>query len=253
MQKELVPLVFEAVFKGLQDPVDDVSAVAAAALLPVAKCLVGILPEVVSVAVERNEQPTDHSLYQLPKLLGCLWDSLLELDDLTSSTSSIVALLASLLSHLPLSLHRQCCPNLVELVPRLWPFLQHPSETVRQAVLQALAMFSKNEQFKNECLPSILPNILRLLIQQCLQEQKLQILDLTYQSLMMTLLMCPDNHRKCVWRCFGQRVDPGLTFEHHTGPQQFILVCCFISFYSRTPLVAIPGTLTSQWYKNEIL
>ncbi|UYV84357.1 hypothetical protein LAZ67_X001927 [Cordylochernes scorpioides] len=66
-------------------------------------------------------------------------------------------------------------------------------------------------------------------------------------------LLCPDDHRKRVWRRPGQRVDPGLTVEHHTGPQQGVMVWGAISFDSRTPLVVIPGTLTAQRYVDEIL
>ncbi|UYV65536.1 hypothetical protein LAZ67_3004622 [Cordylochernes scorpioides] len=37
-------------------------------------------------------------------------------------------------------------------------------------------------------------------------------------------LLCPDDRRKRVWRRPGQRVDPGLTVEHHTGPQQGVMI-----------------------------
>ncbi|UYV70264.1 Transposase [Cordylochernes scorpioides] len=59
-------------------------------------------------------------------------------------------------------------------------------------------------------------------------------------------LLCPDDRRKHVWRRPGQRVDPSLTVEHHTGPQQGGMVWGAISFESRNPLVVIPGTLTTQ-------
>ncbi|UYV70219.1 hypothetical protein LAZ67_7002224 [Cordylochernes scorpioides] len=59
-------------------------------------------------------------------------------------------------------------------------------------------------------------------------------------------LLCPDDRRKHVWRRPGQRVDPSLTVEHHTGPQQGDMVWGAISFESRNPLVVIPGTLTTQ-------
>ncbi|UYV74697.1 Transposase, partial [Cordylochernes scorpioides] len=36
----------------------------------------------------------------------------------------------------------------------------------------------------------------------------------------LRVLLCLDDRRKRVWRRPGQRVDPSLTFEHHTGPQQ---------------------------------
>ncbi|UYV69341.1 hypothetical protein LAZ67_6003273 [Cordylochernes scorpioides] len=66
-------------------------------------------------------------------------------------------------------------------------------------------------------------------------------------------LLCPDDRRKRVWRRPGQRVDPGLTVEHHTGPQQGVMVWGDISFDSRIPLVVIPGTLTAQRYVDDIL
>ncbi|UYV64260.1 hypothetical protein LAZ67_3000095, partial [Cordylochernes scorpioides] len=66
-------------------------------------------------------------------------------------------------------------------------------------------------------------------------------------------LLCPENRRKRVWRRPGQRVDPGLTVEHHTGPQQGVMVWGAISFDSRTPLVVIPCTLTAQRYIDDIL
>ncbi|UYV74872.1 hypothetical protein LAZ67_12001574 [Cordylochernes scorpioides] len=66
-------------------------------------------------------------------------------------------------------------------------------------------------------------------------------------------LLCPDDRRKRVWRRPGQRVDPGLTVERHTGPQQGVMVRGAISFDSRTPLVVIPGTLTAQRYVDDIL
>ncbi|UYV72229.1 hypothetical protein LAZ67_9002258 [Cordylochernes scorpioides] len=66
-------------------------------------------------------------------------------------------------------------------------------------------------------------------------------------------LLCPDDRRKRVWRRPGQRVDPGLTVEHHTGPQQGVMVWGAISFDSRTLLVVIPGTLTAQRYVDDII
>ncbi|UYV81675.1 PLEKHG4 [Cordylochernes scorpioides] len=66
-------------------------------------------------------------------------------------------------------------------------------------------------------------------------------------------LLCPDDCRKRAWRRPGQRVDPGLTVENHTGPQQGVMVWDAISFDSRTPLLVIPGTLTAQRYVDDIL
>lgn len=78
--------------------------------------------------------------YQVQEVLVTLWDTLVELDDLTASTNSIMMLLARILS----------CPSvapqgtggsessLTELVPRLWPFFRHNIKSVRLAALETL-------------------------------------------------------------------------------------------------------------------
>ena len=48
MTRDLLPAVIPFIFQGLQDEDDDVRAVAAAALVPVAEDLVAILPQQVS-------------------------------------------------------------------------------------------------------------------------------------------------------------------------------------------------------------
>ena len=146
-----------AVFSGLQDQGDDVRAVAAAALLPVTDTLVEVMPQ------------------QIQAIIQCLWHTLLDLDDLTASTNSIMTLLSSLLAHPKVSADRWVALNvcfyffgggggeafplqgtlnayhalcvlpsslatesLTELVPRLWPFLGHSISSVRKAALDML-------------------------------------------------------------------------------------------------------------------
>ncbi|GFY01091.1 transposable element Tcb2 transposase [Trichonephila clavipes] len=58
--------------------------------------------------------------------------------------------------------------------------------------------------------------------------------------------MCPDNHRRRVWRRPGQREDPAFTLARPTGPQPGVTVWGAISFDSRTPLVVIRDTLTQD-------
>ena len=122
MIDEILPLVFDSIFSRLKDPIDDVSAVAAAALVPVKDALIKTLPHAIA--------PT----------LKFLWDALLEIDDLTSSTSSILMLLSSLLTF------GDACSNgtsLDGLLPRLWPFLGHAMTAVRKSVLEALLILIK--------------------------------------------------------------------------------------------------------------
>lgn len=64
----------------MSDPVDDVGAVAASALIPVASSLVQLLPEFVSPVVTR------------------LWELLGEQDELAAACNSFMGLLAAILS-----------------------------------------------------------------------------------------------------------------------------------------------------------
>ncbi|CAN8030729.1 unnamed protein product, partial [Ixodes persulcatus] len=169
----LVPSVFEPIFGGLQDPNDDVSAVAAAALLPVTDHLASTLP------------------HQVPRVLRALWDSLLELDELTSSTSCILRLLAALLSQ-EKGVARWVCHSatlgaglpLEQCLPRLWGFLSHNSGLVRQSVLRSLLVLTSKEeghQPPSNWLPPVLSDMLRLLLQRCLVENCPDTLQLIYQ------------------------------------------------------------------------
>jgi TATA-binding protein-associated factor len=77
---EILPVAFAHILEGLGDPVDDVGAVAASALIPVAAKIVSDLPDQVEVTVRR------------------LWDLLLEQDELAAACNSFMGLLAALLS-----------------------------------------------------------------------------------------------------------------------------------------------------------
>ena len=119
MTQELLPVILPSIKKGLQD--DDVRAVAAATLVPVSQQLITMMP---------NEAPI---------IVNILWDILLDLDDLDSSTKSVMALLSSLVSKQSAEL--KCgmqAEDLSELVPRLWPFLRHTISAVRVSALETL-------------------------------------------------------------------------------------------------------------------
>ncbi|GFT98111.1 uncharacterized protein TNCV_789301 [Trichonephila clavipes] len=42
--------------------------------------------------------------------------------------------------------------------------------------------------------------------------------------------LCPDDHRRRVWRRLGQRADPAFTMASHTRPQQRLIIWSTISF-----------------------
>ncbi|OXB75456.1 UNVERIFIED_CONTAM: hypothetical protein H355_016517 [Colinus virginianus] len=99
----LLPKVLPAVVEGLQDLDDDVRAVAAASLVPVVESLVQLQSQ------------------KVPFILNTLWDALLELDDLTASTNSIMILLSSLLTY-PQSSSTWLTPILQDMLRHIFQF-----------------------------------------------------------------------------------------------------------------------------------
>lgn len=83
----VVPRVLAAVMAGLSDSDDDVRAVAADTMFPMTKALVE--PAAGETA----------GASRVPEILRTLWDILLDLDDLSASTASVMTLLAEFLSY----------------------------------------------------------------------------------------------------------------------------------------------------------
>lgn len=122
--------VVEAVMTGLADTDDDVRAVSAATLTPIAKEFVNLRPAA------------------LDGLMAIVWDCLSELrDDLSASTGSVMDLLAKLCSFpevldaMKQNAAKDSDHSFSQLVPRLYPFLRHTITSVRSAVLRALQTF----------------------------------------------------------------------------------------------------------------
>ncbi|KAF7656101.1 hypothetical protein LDENG_00046220 [Lucifuga dentata] len=180
----LLPRVLPAITVGLQDLDDDVRAVAAAALIPVVEGLVQLLPS------------------KVPFIVNTLWDALLELDDLTASTNSIMTLLSSLLTYPQV---RQCSmqQSLTVLVPRVWPFLRHTISSVRRAALETLfTLLSKADQSCALWINPILQDMLRHIFQSCILESNEEILELIQKVWMELLAQAPQQYvvaASCPW------------------------------------------------------
>ncbi|KAK7312063.1 hypothetical protein VNO77_35609 [Canavalia gladiata] len=144
MLSDLLGRVLPACKSGLEDPDDDVRAVAADALIPAAAAIVAL------------QGQTLHSIVML------LWDILLDLDDLSPSTSSVMNLLAEIYSQ------EEMAPKMYKvfklgdkemengvggcgdddgeenpyvlstLAPRLWPFMRHSISSVRYSAIRTL-------------------------------------------------------------------------------------------------------------------
>ncbi|XP_027030782.2 TATA-binding protein-associated factor 172 [Tachysurus fulvidraco] len=181
---QLLPRVLPAVTEGLQDLDDDVRAVAAAALIPVVDGLVQLQPA------------------KVPFIVNTLWDALLELDDLTASTNSIMTLLSSLLTY-PQVLQYSMQQSLTILVPRVWPFLRHTIASVRRAALETLfTLLSKADQNCAMWLNPILQDMLRHIFQSCILESNQEILDLIQKVWGELLRQAPQQYvvaASCPW------------------------------------------------------
>ncbi|XP_055541530.1 TATA-binding protein-associated factor 172 [Wyeomyia smithii] len=128
-----LPLIINDVLTGLFDSVDDVGAVAAATLIPIASWLPRLLTKA-----------------QVSHIVKLLWDLLLDQDELASACNSFMGLLASILSLPNASGWIQMEPMSI-LVPRLWPFLSHCTSSVRRSTLQTLkTLTNSNSSIKSE-------------------------------------------------------------------------------------------------------
>ncbi len=164
----LIDGVIEAVMKGLSDFDDDVRAVSAATLIPIAKEFVELRPKA------------------LNGLINIVWDCLSNLrDDLSASTGSVMDLLAKLcgfpavLGAMTQNASSDPEQSFALLVPRLYPFLRHTITGVRSAVLRALLTFLgiSGEGTKGW----VDGKILRLIFQNLLVERNESVLKLSLQ------------------------------------------------------------------------
>ncbi|XP_031555940.1 TATA-binding protein-associated factor 172-like [Actinia tenebrosa] len=167
---DLIPLALHPIMYALQDDDDDVRALAASALLPVIEAVVKLAPD------------------KVQELLMILWDTLIELDDLTASTNSIMSLLAGMLACPSVNIDLLgAAGSLTELVPRLWPFLRHTIKSVRLAALRTLKTLlvgsASNKDSGVECtwLTPIMQDAFRHIFQRFILEPDLKILEFNYE------------------------------------------------------------------------
>ncbi|XP_026728975.1 TATA-binding protein-associated factor 172 [Trichoplusia ni] len=114
----------EHLINGLGDVAEDVSAVAAGALAPAARALAARRGAAVRAVVAR------------------LWRLLADQDELASPANSYMALLAALMA-LPEPASLLHPIDLADVLPRLWPYLDHSTSSVRKATLQTLRTLTR--------------------------------------------------------------------------------------------------------------
>ncbi|KAK8545550.1 hypothetical protein V6N13_066828 [Hibiscus sabdariffa] len=210
MLQDLLGYVLPACKAGLEDPDDDVRAVAADALIPAAPAIVALKGQLL------------HSIVML------LWDILLDLDDLSPSTSSVMNLLAEIYSQedmMPKIFGTSAAKEkqnfdlnevvhvdevgegkdlqenpymLSMLAPRLWPFMRHSITSVRHSAIRTLERLleagykrSTSEHSGSSFWPSfILGDTLRIVFQNLLLESNQEILQCS-ERVWRLLVQCP--------------------------------------------------------------
>ncbi|XP_023528568.1 TATA-binding protein-associated factor BTAF1 [Cucurbita pepo subsp. pepo] len=193
---DLLSRILPACKAGLEDPDDDVQAVAADALIPAASSIVSLKGQ------------TLHLIVML------LWDILLDLDDLSPSTSSVMNLLAEIYSQKEMipkmfealtlretqefdlngAIHVHDPPEgirsqenpyaFASLAPRLWPFMRHSITSVRYSAIRTLERLLEAGLKQIISVPStsiwpttILGDTLRIVFQNLLLESNDDILE----------------------------------------------------------------------------
>jgi TATA-binding protein-associated factor len=160
--------VLASVISGLGNEDDDVRAISAATLIPVAKEFVEMRPKA------------------LEGLMNQVWSCLDSLqDDLSASTGFIMDLLAKLCSFpqvleaMQANARQDPTQSFNELVPRLFPFLRHTITSVRVAVLRALITFLDIQSEESDSW--IDSKALQLIFQNILLERNEGVLKLSLQ------------------------------------------------------------------------
>eukprot|EP01122_Echinamoeba_exundans_P015071 TRINITY_DN7005_c0_g1_i1.p1 TRINITY_DN7005_c0_g1~~TRINITY_DN7005_c0_g1_i1.p1 ORF type:complete len:1810 (-),score=400.65 TRINITY_DN7005_c0_g1_i1:40-5469(-) len=163
--------------EGLQDAADDVKMAAADSLLQLVK-------------TSATSIPAD----AINAIASIVWHTLLELDDITASTTSLMHLLAeiyaftfpSVVLHAPPN--NQALPLLAILVPRLFPFARHTVKSVRLATVNTcVRLLSSSTAPAAQWVAAIAADFLQLVFQNSILEEQDDIVSSTY-SLWQALL-----------------------------------------------------------------
>ena len=173
--------VLEVALLGLRDEDDDVRAVAAATLLPIAK----------RIATERAEH--------VPRLLDQLWACVSEMrDDLSSSTGGVMDLLASLYESPQVMEQMRAHTGqqaLSELIPHLYPFFRHTVASVRLSVLNAVQAFLSAQTVAHDWVDE---RLVRLLFQNLVVEERTNIREATARAWTRTLAVLGERLAPCL-------------------------------------------------------
>ncbi|XP_026686153.1 TATA-binding protein-associated factor 172 isoform X2 [Diaphorina citri] len=172
MVPSLLPRSLPLILSGLADPVDDVGNIAAATLIPVAPHLIA----------------TPH----VPALITQLWTLLADHDQLTSACNNFMSLLAAIMCHPMSHASTALSEPVMEVLPRLYPYLSHSTSSVRLATLQTMATMTRAHRTLDTSVESLVAT-LRHVFQRSLIEHVTEIQDMVEQVWESILTRVPLN------------------------------------------------------------
>lgn len=160
VSKDLLPIALPALLNGIADPDDDVRAVAADALVPVASAMIELGQE------------------HLVRVRTLLWGILEDLEELSAATKSVLQLLAHLYET---DKGATVGVDLGVLIPRLWPFFRHTLTSVRISSMQCLQRLLASSSGGDQVswLQPLVAPLLKLVFQNFVLEVDPRVLDCT--------------------------------------------------------------------------
>ncbi|TDL27615.1 SNF2 chromatin remodeling protein [Rickenella mellea] len=192
--RDILKGILEAAVLGLGDGDDDVRSVAASCLLPITNQLV------------------DHIPAELPRVLAVLWSCLADMkDDLSSSVGAVMDLLGKLVTHnrvIEILANPETSQPLTVLAPTLFAFFRHTIPNVRLAVVKTLHSFLTVTSLPRDWVDHTL---LRLLVQNLVVEERIDIRESTLSLWQASLLMLRSEDEK-----LESTVWPQLALEWYT-------------------------------------
>eukprot|EP00835_Amoeboradix_gromovi_P000193 NODE_7_length_48057_cov_0.322240.p1 type:complete len:1447 gc:universal NODE_7_length_48057_cov_0.322240:40324-44664(+) len=156
------------VLKGLEDVDDDVRSIAAQALCPIIKKL-----------------KFDFEL-DIMQLLHLLWEALLDLDDLSASTASIMELLSTLMELNQVQEYYKENPKQLQAVlPRILQFFRHALYSVRLATLRVIHSLNNVDEW-------VSIDFINRVFYNFILEDKTELLDINLQTWNSMVDLYPD-------------------------------------------------------------
>ena len=224
LAKKLLPSALPRLIVALKDDDDDVRAAAAEAALPARDSL---NPQQFSTEKSPSSLPdTTTSNSSITKtdfevFLQTLWNSLLELDDLSPSARPIMSLLAKLCE----KKETREIFDVASVANRLWPFASHPIASVREATWQTVSELAETLLENEAFVQTELETFMTLSLQGCALDEDDSASHAAKNAFLLALQHAPKENVALIFKSKGDSFLKILSVQQNrTCDAKFILV-----------------------------